>query len=132
MEQTTISNRLTDERLFDLYTTAMDGVYGGCNYWAEWDFSHEPFKAIRKEFKTDERDCTVEYTWDAMLQGKTVEFKDMEDGETYSITLDKIKEGTEKFAMEHPEHYANALTDFDAETADVWFQICVIGELTFG
>jgi len=33
----------------------------------------------------------------------------------------------------YPEHYANAITEnYDADTADVWFQLVVMDEVVFG
>lgn len=124
---TQITPRLENQRLEDLFIGAFEG---GSAYWC--GISSETLNGLRPRFKTEARPCASEYVWDAILAGESVEFFDQESDDTWTLNLDKIKEGTEKMVLEHPQHYANALTNFDAETSDVWLQLCLLGEITFG
>jgi len=130
MEQTNnISNRLTDYQLLGAFINAFEQ---GSSYWCS--ISQKSLAACRETYKTEEKPCASEYVWEAILAGESVTFYDVEDpSDTWVLTLEKVKEGTEKFAKEHPQHYADALTEQgDATTDDVWFQMCLLGELVFG
>jgi len=61
----------------------------------------------------------------------------VEDGDTYQhlgvISFDSLQRGIERLQNEQPEHYNNMMDDsFDAETADVWLQLSVMGAVVFG
>ena len=129
MDTTTqISNRLTNQQLEDLFVTAYEV---GSSYWC--GISNEELKRARDGYKSDETLSPSEFLFAALLAGEEFEFYDQESDDNWTLTLDKIKEGTEKFALDCPEHYADALAESgDAETADAWFQVCLIGEITFG
>lgn len=130
MEQThNISIRLSDQQLEDAFINAFEM---GSGYWCQIEPSSQDM--CREKYKTKEKPCPSEFVWAAILAGETVEFFDAEDpSEKWALTLDKVKVGTEKFAIEEPEHYADALTERgDATTDDVWLQLCMLGEVTFG
>jgi len=49
------------------------------------------------------------------------------------LSLESIKRGEEIMFEQYPKHFANILNEnSDAETADVWLQLCVMGEIVFG
>jgi len=117
---------MTDQQLEDLFVTAIEQSTG---YWCEFSLTKE-----LTEKYADENKSTAEMLWTALLAGETLNFSDVEDPmEKWELTLEKVKEGCEKLFLEEPAHYANVLTEnCDAETADVWFQYCLLGELVFG
>ena len=131
MDTTTqISNKLSNQILEDLFITAMDVAYGGSNHWGR--FQRKNKMELKAKYNQDDLP-TAEYLWAALLAGETVIIADQESSETWELTLDKIKEGTEAFATKYVAHFTDALRqEGDAETADVWFQVCVLGKLTFG
>jgi hypothetical protein len=55
------------------------------------------------------------------------------EGTRHEVTPEKIERALNRMASEHPRHFA----DFregqdDATTADVFFQLCVLGEVVYG
>jgi hypothetical protein len=49
------------------------------------------------------------------------------------ITKENIAKAGRLMKSDYPEHHRNALDeDYDAETGDVWFQLVVLGDVTFG
>lgn len=123
-----ITQRLPNQTLEDLFITAMES---GFSNWCFMPMS--TWQQLKSTYKTDLRNAPSEYVWDGVVSGETAKFKDTESSDTWELTLDKIVQGTELFATEEPEHYANAVSgNFDAETADVWFQFCLLGEIVFG
>lgn len=127
-EQTTITPRLSNQTLEDFFITAMES---GLSDWCFMPMS--TLQDMKSKYKTDLRDVPSEYVWDGIVSGETVKFKDSDYDDEWELNLDKIVQGTELFATEEPEHYANAVSgDFDAETADVWLQFCLFGEIVFG
>ena len=49
------------------------------------------------------------------------------------LSMDSILEGEKKMRHDQPDHYQDILDEgWDADTADVWFQYAVLGEITFG
>ena len=129
MDTTTqISPRLTNQQLEDLFITAYEG---GSSYWC--GISNEELQRARDGYKSNELPCPSQYLFAALLAGEEFEFYDQEDEEeTWTLNLEKLTSGTEKFTMEEVDHYADAVSDrMDATTADVWFQVCLIGEVTY-
>jgi predicted butyrate kinase (DUF1464 family) len=122
-----LSSHFDNDQLLNLFTTAFEG---GSNYWCGIDIPQE----LRQKYKSDTAQAPSEYVFAALLSGETVEFFDVEDPlETWVLNAEKITKGTEEFLAEHREHAANVFSgNWDAETADVWFQMCLLGELTFG
>jgi hypothetical protein len=129
MEHTNhISPRLSDEQIKDLFITAYED---GSSYWCGQNIP----KSLREKYKSEEVQSPAEYVLASICAGETAEFFDQESpSDTWTLTLDDIRKGTEKFALEYTQnHYADTLSgNWDAETADVWFQLCLLGEITFG
>lgn len=49
------------------------------------------------------------------------------------LNLDTLKEGMEVMKVKHPQHYAHFVEEEDdCETADVFLQCCLFGEIVFG
>jgi hypothetical protein len=125
---TQISNRITNQQLEDLFITAYEG---GSSYWC--GIENEELDKARDGFKSKETPAPSQFLWAALLAGQTINLYDQEDHSDWTLNLEKLKTGTEKFTMEQVDHYADAVSDrMDAETADAWFQICVLGEIIFG
>lgn len=99
----------------DLFITAWEG---GSSYWASVS---EPNNS--------------EKTFDKIVnEGYVLKVRDREDlDEVWTVQKSDLVGSITKLKNEHPRHYADLVEDsWDAETADVWFQLVVIGELTFG
>lgn len=57
-----------------------------------------------------------------------------EDEQLGEISLETIAKGEQLLADKHLQHLCDILTDggWDANTADVWFQYCTLGEIVYG
>jgi len=51
----------------------------------------------------------------------------------WKLDLDACKRGLQVMAEEYPRHFADFMSENeDAETADVWLQCCLFGEVVYG
>lgn len=108
----------------DLFITCVEG---GSNYWAIFEYIP----------KADRTSSWSEWLWEYIKEGGRVM---VFDGEDYDINeplgyidMKKVYEGEKLMRQQEPEHYANMINErWDAETADVWLQFIVLGEITFG
>lgn len=99
----------------DLFITAWEG---GSSYWAT---VNSPYNA--------------EKTFEMIVEDDfALKIYDIENPyESWILTKQNMVGSITKLRNEYPRHYANLINGtWDAETADVWFQLVVIGELTFG
>jgi len=109
----------------DLLVGALEG---GSNYWYYLpDLS--AIKGIKKGEPTAIR------IFESVKKGAIIPVHDCEneDEKLGELSMESIKKGEALMKEKSPEHWKNAISDnSDAETADVWFQYVVLGELTFG
>jgi hypothetical protein len=121
---------LSDEQRLNMLTGALEG---GSNYWY-W-FKNAANRVIEsvKPF-TDGSEPFVERLWEAIKAGKQIEVHDIDNRELLgTISLQSIERGEQTMAEKHAEHFGNIISENDdAETADVWFQLAVMNELTYG
>lgn len=130
--ETPVIDLLTNERREDMLVGALEG---GSNYWYTFndvymiakygDLNSEPFatlamKAVsagesipvydREEFDEDEDECE----------------------ELGYFNLESIRKGEALMRSKAAPHWWNILGETDdAETADVWFQYCVLGDIVY-
>lgn len=57
---------------------------------------------------------------------------DTEGCKRYWVTRGKFLEGLQTMSAKYCRHWANLLTDYDAETADVLIQCVIFGEIVYG
>jgi len=115
----------------DLLITALEG---GSN---DWYLLAEVPKLKRSNRWAGKRIVlsASERVWKAVTRGQIVPINDCEN-ETEKlgeISKERIQIGEKLMKKNSPEHWMNANEEnWDAETADVWFQYVVLGEITFG
>jgi hypothetical protein len=71
----------------------------------------------------------------AILDGKTIPVNDYENVDEVlgQISLESIEKGERLMQELHFSHFVDIVSgNDDATTADVWFQLCVLGDITFG
>lgn len=141
----TVSIEIPDEKIMSLLCNAFEG---GSNYWYS---QAEPVFAkgvARKDVGEGGRlqprneDGTENYYhWCELLPfipGCAVKFKvNMEEGKSKmkTVLLDRaaIDRGLQLMASKHPRHFGNFMDENDdADTGDVFLQLCVLGEVIFG
>ena len=97
--------------LVDQFITACEG---GSNYWC---------KSVTPKGKGD--------AYEAMMNG--FEAIELESGKKHLVTRAMIQKGLKLMATSYSYHFSNMMTDDgDAETGDVFLQLCVFGELIYG
>lgn len=147
-----LNRKLTKEDIIDLFVTALEG---GSNYWYYMDlpdniksYGQYISEAVgeyilqgnKVYFYDDELRSEVirnfnkgEYT----IQGDVIDQKrfDEDIDETFLgyVDMDKILDSISVIKTEYPEIWENILLEqADAGDADVFLQLCVMGEIVFG
>lgn len=116
---------LTWKEREDLLVTAIEG---GSNYWYMLGSEWEPFASKNEPIALS--------VFKALKKGENISIFDVEcpdDDKIGILSLSTLKERELKMAKEEADHYQNILDDnWDAETADVWFQYVCLNELVYG
>lgn len=114
----TLTFRLSEGTFHDQVTTSVEG---GSNYWAHIDVGkHQP--GWRNYF-------TTKYT----IIGDSDEKAGAIQGETYELSLDKLKAGLEIVADKYLHHFKDIIGETgDATTADVLVQCALFGKIVYG
>jgi hypothetical protein len=124
------SVRFPSDKEEDLLITAIEG---GSNYWYLLKIAGiDLFADDKKEF---EHLAFSEKLYQSILLGQTIEVFDVEnpDEKLGELSLKTILKGSRIMLEDFPSHYNDVLEDnMDANTADVWLQCCVLGEVMFG
>jgi hypothetical protein len=118
--------RIPNEKIQDLITTAIEG---GCHYWAQF------------KFPDNYKDKYQSYA-EIPFEGGEIEVYDVETGKLLGVLNQaSIKVGLQLMAdckdltgkVVPARHFKNLATDNeDAETADVFVQLSVMGEIVYG
>ena len=108
------------------------GFEGGVGYWCRIVGYKEPAKKRGIIFE-DEVFPHIDYP----LTGGAVVCRTTDESEPNDLVLDReaIDKGLELMASEQPHHFANFVSDkclYDAETGDVFIQLCLLGKVVYG
>lgn len=102
---------------------------GGSNYWYNIPNTNvaAPDGFIRNE------EINYEFL-DKVYQGATLVVEDIEDHtELGELNMTTIKRGLEIMSANHENHFSDMMEETgDATTADVFFQLCVMGKIVYG
>lgn len=111
------------ERQQNLLITALEG---GSNYWCDLPYQ------IEKQDSENTMDAIIRI----LNNGESLKVYDIEDETNLlgEISLENIDRGESAMQEKYPSHFGDSLLDgrWDADTADVWLQSVVMGELVFG
>lgn len=113
----THTTEIEEERIDDLLTSAFEG---GSNYWYQIDNQTTPFEGFAGE---------------AWRQPGGILIKDMENEADPGKVLDAeaVERGLQLMADKFPSRWADFITENDdAETGDVFLQLCLFGEVIYG
>ena len=119
---------ITKEDIIDILVTALEG---GSNYWY---FIPNIPNGVR-EIKNEMGITTAEAIGQYVLKGGFVQINDAEDEEEVlgNIDMDGLLDAIQKIKSDYPNIYENIIDEeYDAEDADAFFQIAVMGDITFG
>ncbi|NQV85459.1 MAG: hypothetical protein HQ492_00065 [Woeseiaceae bacterium] len=118
----TVTREIEPQMIADQIITAIEG---GCNYWLG------SFKLVTGH--------TTDVPWygsPELYQGEfgisAIGSEDPDD-EIWHLDNAALAGGLQAMADKYPEHYSNMITGSgDAETADVFLQCCLLGEIVYG
>lgn len=123
-----MKNILKRERISDLLTTALEG---GSNYWYNLPDIDEILSITSKSGPLLFVDRVIIAIYDFNLSLKVY---DIEDPKLFlgELNLETIERGEEVMLEKYQDYFMDILSENDdAETADVWFQCCVLGNVIF-
>ena len=148
MKDLKIEMNITIESIEEILITAMEG---GSNYWYIMDGEQHCLSWLNEEIKDGrlERNNKIHYKWmDAMFQGcpHKISIYDVEEaneeGEELSdleplgyLTMDTIAKGLELAQQDYSEEFSQHIPNYnngDGDSADVLFQLMVMGDVAYG
>ena len=114
---------ITYDQVSNLVVCALEG---GSNYWCRF---------IKKESGSDPANAKLSYCECPLQPDGWLLLEDMEeDGKAkrYTLDLPKIKKGLQRMAEKYPSHWANLVQENeDANTGDLFLQLCLFGDLVY-
>jgi hypothetical protein len=122
------TRKITKEDIIDIFVTALEG---GSNYWYYIPTIPNGVRDIMNETGMATSEAIGQY----VLKGGYVQINDAEDEEEIlgNIDMDGLLDAIQKVKTEYPDVYNNIIDEeYDADDADIFFQIAVMGEITFG
>jgi hypothetical protein len=127
----TIKKEMDYDSFEDLIVTALEG---GSNYWYSLDLNNSI--GFIKKYADDQRPMTIRIA-DALYNNKdsSVVVLDTEDEEETlgTLTYQSVRKTLENFPKDHQWALDNVLNgDYDANDADVVFQVLVMGDVVYG
>lgn len=121
------------ELTHDDLVSILSGADSGISYWAElMEADDNDYYAAREELINDMgNDISYEDVLATVLKkGKNIVIVDNEEGESYTLNLNKLLTGVGKAIAEHLLSFD--IDDWDAADCDVAIQMAIFGEVTFG
>lgn len=130
--------KIPNQRFCDLLVSAFEG---GSNYWYN-DLHPVLPKGMTRLRATGaasaagiEDFCAAHRIYQVPFAGGRLEMKQGDDQEPcpHPLTMERMVEGLKLMAAKYPNQFAAFLTESDdAETADIFLQLAVLGELVYG
>jgi hypothetical protein len=121
----TFSNQIHE----NLVVTALEG---GSNYW--YFLGEDSIAIIKNATKYSKQSLSVR-TWNAVKNGAIIPIYDVEkqSKKIGEFSLQNIERGENILVKKYPHDLAEIVTEEgDANTADVWFQLCTLGKVVYG
>lgn len=122
------TKKITKQDIIDLFVTALEG---GSNYW----YYIPKIPAGVRQIKTETGMATSEAIGEYILRGGNIQINDAEDEEEVLGTVDmtSLLEAIDLLKSDYTHAYENIIDEeYDADDADIFFQLAVMGEVTFG
>ena len=117
---------------YDRECLLVDALEGGSNYW--YFLEDDSIKAINEKIPQDKETPLSIRMFKAIVSGADVPVYDCETNEKLgSISLKSIKKGESTMVTKYPFHFSAIIKEnYDATTADVWFQLAVMNDVIYG
>ena len=122
----------------------ISALEGGSNYWywlpEKGDSNAEGMADVLKWAEDKEfeglapSELIARYVWQGgAVKVTECDTEDQEDCTGWALNRTNVKRGFKVMQEKYPRHWDDLQRDnADAETADVWFQCALMGEVTFG
>lgn len=125
--------KVTDVTFEDLESILADGLMQSNYLQLLIESGSEDYNNAKLHYMGEE-DVTFEGVLATiLLQGKHIELRDCEDGKTYQLTLDKIKNAFNLCLNNDSETFANIVTEnYDYTDMDILLQFALFGEIIYG
>jgi len=125
-----MNEQMNEQRVADMVCNAFEG---GIGYWAKITGYRKPENVFKWDLSFDDGKV-CRYVQYPMSQNGAVLLCDAEDSsEKWELTREKLENGLTVMADKYPRHYKNWIDENDdAETADVFIQCSLFGELVYG
>lgn len=113
----------------EVYSLIVGALEGGSNYWYQIDTDIDPFT---KDMKKDE--VYVDRFLIAIQEGHPIVISDVETDEKLGeLTSGSWAKAEQLMGKSHRRHLGDVINgNDDATTADVFFQLAVMGEVVYG
>jgi len=128
LELTRKNKTFTNQDIEDLFVTALEG---GSNYWYYIKNIPKEIKYQVKELKQPLADAIAKH----VIDGGYIQFFDVEDENELlgTVDMDKLLDAISLLKKNYPDTWNNILDeDCDADCADIFLQLAVMGDVTFG
>lgn len=132
------TGKITKEQIIGVFVTALEG---GSNYWYYILDVPNQLRTIMN----DEKLAFSEACGEFVLRGGRLPIYDAEEVDEMgddgsdkpeplgTIDMDNLLDAISIMKKDYPEQYVNIIMDeYDADDADIFFQIATMGEITFG
>jgi hypothetical protein len=125
---------ITKEMVMDMLVDALEE---GSNYWYSKAHYILPDGIEYEDFRPDGKFADVNKYYHPLEIVPFVPscYLTVEDdeGKVHKLGLEEIVRGLELMKNKHTQHWLDFVTgNADADTADVWFQLCLFGEVVYG
>jgi len=127
----TLSSPLKPQDIADLVTTCFEG---GSSYWIDtFNMTPDLRAGVRAALG---KDFTNSYChgWLYEQPGWKIHITiDEEDDNAFDLNADAVLKGTQLLQEKYPKVWAEIISeDYDAGDADLWLQLCILGEVVYG
>lgn len=127
---------ITEDSVRNLLVSALEG---GSNYWMSLLKYEFPPNTTREDFTEGQYtvpdgndNWPIAYVLPFVPRGGIV-LQDKEEDCTHTLIVEKIVQGLRTMANKYPTHFMDFINENDdAETADVFLQCCIFGEIVYG
>lgn len=128
----TVEQSINKQLFTDIFVTAFEG---GSNYWAEVNsYEFEDQLSMKPSKTVALSESIANELWNNPDFSMTV-YDSESDGDEIlgEITHDSCQKAFKLMMETHSKHFSNMMSEnYDAETADIFFQLATMGEVVFG
>lgn len=126
-ETISVQQEISLEKVAGLICT---GFEGGVGYWCCITGYVEP-ENPRSVMEDGEVFPHIDYPLTGGAVQCVSEVED--DSPTYTLDFEAVKRGLKLMSEKYPRHFSDFMSDdYDADTGDVFIQLCLLGELVYG